>query len=199
MTAPQSLLQMTGADLTPAKLSEAVLVMIDFQNEYLTGALPLNGVEDAVTEGARLLARARREDTPIIHIAHAGRPGGAFDRSQDRGQIIGVVAPLEGEPVIEKPRPNAFSSTTLQESLETLGKQEVILAGFMTHMCVSSTARAALDLGYRTTVVTAATATRDLPGPDGTPVEAAALQRASLAALADRFAILAPTTDELPE
>ena len=101
--------------------------------------------------------------------------------------------------MIEKPRPNAFSSTTLQESLETLGKQEVILAGFMTHMCVSSTARAALDLGYRTTIVAAATATRDLPGPDGTPVEAPALQRASLAALADRFAILASTTDELPE
>ena len=199
MTAPQSLLQMTGADLTPAKLSDAVLVMIDFQNEYLTGALPLNGVEDAVTEGARLLARARREDTPILHIAHAGRPGGAVDRSPERGQILGVVAPLEGEPVIEKPRPNAFSSTTLQESLETLGKQEVILAGFMTHMCVSSTARAALDLGYRTTIVAAATATRDLPGPDGTPVEASALQRASLAALADRFAILASTTDELPE
>lgn len=198
MTAPQSLLQMSGADLTPAKLSEAVLVMIDFQNEYLTGALPLSGVEEAIAEGARLLARARREDTPIIHIAHAGRPGGAFDRSHDRGQIIGVVAPLEGEPVIEKPRPNAFSSTSLQEDLEALGKQEVVLAGFMTHMCVSSTARAALDLGYRTTIVTAATATRDLPGPDGTPVEAAALQRASLAALADRFAVLASTTDELP-
>lgn len=198
MTAPQSLLQMSGADLTPAKLSEAVLVMIDLQNEYLTGALPLNGVEDAVAEAARLLARARREDTPVIHIAHAGRPGGAFDRSQDRGQIIGVVAPLEGETVIEKPRPNAFSSTILQERLEAFGKQEVILAGFMTHMCVSSTARAALDLGYRTTIVTGATATRDLPGPDGTTVEAPALQIASLAALADRFAILAPTTDALP-
>lgn len=199
MTAPQSLLQMSGADLTPAKLSDAVLVMIDLQNEYMTGALPLSGVEDAVAEAARLLARARREDTPVIHIAHAGNPGGAFDRSQDRGQIIGVVAPLEGEMVIEKPRPNAFSSTALQESLEALGRQEVILAGFMTHMCVSSTARAALDLGYRTTIVTAATATRDLPGPDGTPVEASVLQRASLAALADRFAILAPTADELPE
>lgn len=199
MTAPQSLLQMSGADLTPAKLSDAVLVMIDLQNEYMTGALPLSGVEDAVAEAARLLARARREDTPVIHIAHAGNPGGAFDRSQDRGQIIGVVAPLEGETVIEKPRPNAFSSTALQESLEALDRQEVILAGFMTHMCVSSTARAALDLGYRTTIVTAATATRDLPGPDGTPVEASVLQRASLAALADRFAILASTADELPD
>ncbi len=199
MTAPQSLLQMSGADLTPAKLSTSALVMIDLQNEYLTGALPLSGVEDAVAEAARLLARARREGTPVIHIAHAGQPGGAFDRSQDRGQIIGVVAPLEGETVIEKPRPNAFSSTTLQETLETIGKQEVILAGFMTHMCVSSTARAALDLGYRTTIVTAATATRDLPGPDGTTVEASALQQASLAALADRFAILAETTDQLPD
>lgn len=198
MTAPKSLLEMSGADLTPAKLSDAALVMIDFQNEYMTGALPLDGVDAAVAEGARLLARARREGTPVIHIAHAGRPGGAFDRAQERGQIIGVVAPIEGEPVIEKPRPNAFSSTALQESLEALDKQEVILAGFMTHMCVSSTARAALDLGYRTTIVTGATGTRDLPGPDGQPVEAATIQRAALAALADRFAILAETAEQLP-
>ena len=198
MTAPKSLLQMSGADMTPAKLSNAAVVMIDLQNEYLTGALPLPGIEAAVEEAARLLARARRDGAPIIHIAHAGRPGSAFDRAQDRGQIIGAVAPFEGEEVIEKPRPNAFSSTILQERLESLGRQEIILAGFMTHMCVSSTARAALDLGYRTTIVTGATGTRDLLGPDGEAVEAATVQRAALAALADRFAILAPRTDDLP-
>lgn len=57
-------------------------------------------------------------------------------------------------------------------------------------MCVSATVRAALDLGYRTTLVAAATATRDLPDPAGGVVTADALQRAELAALADRFAVV---------
>ena len=33
------------------------------------------------------------------------------------------------------------------------GRNTLILAGFMTHMCISASARAALDLGYQTTVI----------------------------------------------
>ena len=58
----------------------------------------------------------------------------------------------------------------------------------MTHMCVSSTVRAALDLGYRCSVVAGACATRDLPDGAGGVIAANQLQRAELAALADRFA-----------
>ena len=43
----------------------------------------------------------------------------------------------------------------------------LVLAGFMTHMCINSTARGAFNLGFAPTVVAAATATRDLPGTDG--------------------------------
>ena len=47
-----------------------------------------------------------------------------------------------------------------------LGVKKLVLAGFMTHMCVSSTARAALDLGFQTTVPADASATRDLIAQD---------------------------------
>jgi nicotinamidase-related amidase len=60
----------------------------------------------------------------------------------------------------------------------------------MTHMCVSSTARAALDLGYGCTVVGNACATRDLPDGHGGVVSAAELHRVELAALRDRFAVV---------
>ena len=73
------------------------------------------------------------------------------------------------------------------------------MAGFQTHMCISSTARAALDLGYRTTIVDAATATRDLPRPGGGVMEAGDLHVASLAALGDQFAIIAPDVSAIPE
>ena len=72
------------------------------------------------------------------------------------------------------------------------GRRELIVAGFATHMCVSATTRAALDHGYRTTVVAAACATRDLPDPLGGVIAAETVHRAELAALADRFAVVVP-------
>ena len=95
--------------------------------------------------------------------------------------------------------PNAFAGTTLQAEVERLGRKQLILAGFQTHMCVSATARAALDLGYRATVVASASATRDLPGIAGGVVPAQVVHDAELAALADRFAIVAPTVDDVPD
>jgi len=199
MTAPKTLLAMAGADTAPSALDESTLVLIDCQNEYVTGMLPLVGVDAAMDEVARLLARARAAGTPIVHVAHAGRPGGAFDRDADGGQIHVKAAPADGEPVVTKGLPNSFAGTTLQAELERIGRKKLILAGFQTHMCVSATARAALDLGYRSTVVASAAATRDLPGVAGGVVPAQVLHDAELAALADRFAIVAPTVDDVPD
>jgi nicotinamidase-related amidase len=61
----------------------------------------------------------------------------------------------------------------------------------MTHMCVSSTVRAALDFGYMSTVAADACASRDLPDGSGGVVAADAVHRVALAELADRFAIIA--------
>ena len=94
--------------------------------------------------------------------------------------------------MIDKPLPNAFAGTTLAEAL---GPREPILVGFMTHMCVSATARAALDLGRFATIAMDATGTCDLPGPLGGVVPAAEVHRAELAALADRFAVVRTAAD----
>jgi len=194
---PKTLLQMSGAPLDPARLGDAALVMIDCQCEYVSGFLPLVGVGTALDVCADLLARARLAKTPIIHIAHKGKAGGAFDRDAQGGQIEERAAPLEGEPVIEKPLPNAFANTTLLDAIKETGKEQIILAGFMTHMCISSTARAALDLGLRTTILAPATATRALPDGKGGVMSAENLQAASLAALADRFAIIAGDIEQI--
>ncbi len=194
---PKTLLQMVGAPADPAKLDTAAVVMIDCQCEYVSGLLPLDGIDKALEACAGLLARARKSASPVIHVAHKGRAGSAFDRNGAGGQIDPRAAPAAGEPVIEKTLPNAFAATALADMLADLGRNEIILAGFMTHLCVSSTARAALDLGLRTTIVANTTATRDLPGHHGGIVEAATLQAASLAALADRFAIIVDGPDQL--
>lgn len=188
---PKTLLEMAGAKLQPPRLAEASLVLIDYQNEYLTGALPLANVQAAVQEAAQLLEAARSAGAQIIHVAHKGGRGGLFDREDARGQIIDQLAPRTGETVIEKPMPNAFAKTSLAEVLDGQGRRPLVIAGFMTHMCVSSTVRAGLDLGYASTVVANACATRDLPGIDGAaPVDGQTIHAVALAELSDRFALI---------
>jgi len=197
MTQAHTLRGLAGLDNTPSALGDSALVMIDCQNTYREGVMTLVGVEEALAEAAKLLGRARDSGARIFHIAHDSGPGSPYDYSAPIGQIADPVAPRPGEPVIIKGKPNAFVGTDLHDQLQAAGCQNLILAGFMTHMCVNSTARGAFSLGYRTTVVGNATATRDLPGRNGGVLSAADLHDASLMALTDLFAIVVDGADDL--
>lgn len=189
---------LSGLPLTPAGLDESVLVMIDCQNTYTHGVMELDGVDAALDEAAELLDRARSAGIPVIHIQHDDGPGSLYDIHGESGAIIDRVAPRETEPIVVKNYPNAFVQTELSDRLESLGVQNLVLAGFMTHMCVNSTARGAFNLGYAPTVVAAATATRALPGLDQETVPASAIQAASLAGIADLFAVVVPKAADIP-
>lgn len=189
---PKTLLELAGA-ATPSKIEDATVVVIDAQREYVDGKLPLPGVKDALADIAKLLAAARSLGTPVIHVQHKGKKGGAFDPEGEGFEIAPQAAPQEGEVVIEKGLPNSFAGTSLKDALDEAGRKELILAGFMTHMCVEATARAALDLGYKSTVIASTTVTRDLPDPvSGETIAAAEVKRSSLASLNDRFAVVVP-------
>lgn len=194
----KTLLELAGANLTPPALSETALVVIDAQREYVDGKLPLPGAAPALSNIARLLDKARAAGAPVVHVQHKGKAGGLFDPATTSFALADQVAAKEGEAVVEKGLPNAFAGTNLKDLLDATGRKRLVLAGFMTHMCVSSTARAALDLGFQTVVVSDASATRDLPvpGAGGEVLTADDLHRAELAMLADRFAIVC-TTDDL--
>jgi nicotinamidase-related amidase len=192
MSEAKTLLEMAGAPNTPPPLDQSVLVMIDCQREYVDGKVPLVGVDRALAECADLLARARGAGAPVVHVQHKGRAGGLFDPDTAAYRIADAAAPEADERCLTKGLPNAFVGTELDEVLRETGRKSVIFAGFMTHMCVSSSVRAAVDLGYGAVVVDAACATRDQPDGAGGVVPAAELHRAELAALADRFAIVVP-------
>ncbi|MEH3116244.1 MAG: cysteine hydrolase family protein [Methylorubrum populi] len=192
MTDLKTLRSLSGLPPEPAALAGSALVLIDLQNTYREGVMRLDGVEPAIREAKTLLERARDAGIPVFHVRHDAGPGSPYDLTAAIGQISDEVAPREGEAVVTKTYPSSFVGTDLQARLEAAGVKDVILAGFMTHMCVNSTARGAFNLGFRPTVVASATATRALPGPDGATVPAAALQAASLAALSDLFAVVAP-------
>ncbi len=196
MSEAKTLLQMAGAKPSPAKLSDAVVVIIDAQNEYVSGKLPLAGVDAALARIADLLAAARAAGAPIIHVAQRGRPGGLFDPDGETFKFAAPAAPQAGEAVVEKPLPNAFAKTDLDAKLQATGRKTLVIAGFMTHMCVSATTRSALDHGYTVTVAADAAATRALPDPlGGADLPAENIHRTALAELADRFATVARVAD----
>ncbi len=198
MTASTTLRDVIGLDGRLPRLADATLIMIDFQNTYRTGVMELDGAEAALAAGARLLAAARAAGTPVVHIVNDGGEGTPYDIRARIGAVCDEVAPAEGERVVVKRFPDSFHDTGLEEILQELDAgPDLVLAGFMTHMCVTFTAQGAFNLGYRPTVVAEATATRSLVAPDGTLLPAAALQAASLTTVTDLFGTVAPTVNDL--
>jgi nicotinamidase-related amidase len=181
---------LSGMVDSPKPLRESALILIDCQNTYRQGVLKLEGVEEALVEAQHLLQRARTLGVPVIHIAHDAGAGSPYDVRAEIGQIADVVAPRGDEPVIIKNYPSSFEKTDLDARLKSLGVKNLVLAGFMTHMCINSTARAAFNHGYGATVVASATATRALPGPTGSLLSAKVVHEAALAALGDLPAVI---------
>ena len=199
MTTPSTTLrELTGMPDAPAALSDSALVMIDLQNTYTHGVMALENVEPAIEQAARLLGRARSAGAPIVHVQHEAGAGTPYDTNAEIGAIVDAVAPEPGEHRVVKNFPSSFVQTDHAEYMHDNGAKKLVLTGFMTHMCVNSTARGAFNLGFAPTVVAGATATRALPGPDGT-VAASALQQASLAALADMFAVVVAEGSAVPD
>jgi nicotinamidase-related amidase len=192
----ETLRNLAGLPREPASLTESSLVMIDLQNTYTRGVMELENVQPAIDEAAELLDRARSAGIPIYHVVHDDGPGSLYDVRAEIGRIVDRVAPRDGEPVIVKGYPNSFTATDLHDRLAPASN--LVLAGFMTHMCVSSTARGAFSLGHNPAVVAGTTATRALPGVDGVEVSAAALQAASLAGIADLFGVVVPRASDVP-
>ncbi|MEU1145799.1 isochorismatase family protein [Streptomyces sp. NPDC005863] len=189
-----TLRELNGFDQEPAKLAGSTLILIDFQNTYTRGVMELDGWEESLDAAAQLLARAREAGTRVVHVINDGGEGTPYDIRAEIGAIHPKVAPLEGEPVVVKQVPNAFVGTDLADHL-TEG-QDVVIAGWMTHMCVAFTAQGAFLNGNRPTVVADATATRSLPVA-GTDIDARQVHDGALATIADLYGVVVPTHKEL--
>src|SRR5262249_40016927 len=131
--APQTLFQLAGAPTQPSPLDGATLVIVDAQREYVSGKLPLAGVAAAIGETAGLLALARKNGMPVVHVVHKSNPGAAlFDPSTPFAEIVPELTPAAGEEIIGKRLPNAFAGTNLADHLrgigERTGRKELILA-----------------------------------------------------------------------
>jgi nicotinamidase-related amidase len=173
------------------------LLIVDIQRDYFPGgAHPLVEPERAAANAAAVIGTFRSAGDPVVHLQHVwDAPEATFMRPGTDGvEIHEAVAPADGEPVLQKAAPNGFVGTELESELRRLGVDELVVAGMMSSMCVDATVRAAVDLGFATTVVHDACAAPDLeflgetiPGP--------AVHGAFMAALADGYASLVAADD----
>lgn len=193
-----TLLDILGVKPQPAQLSQSAVVIVDAQREYLDGAVPLKGIQESLVEIKKLLDKARAKNVPVFHVVHQTMPGAPiFAPDSWTSEIIDAVKPVGDEAVVKKNLPSAFVNTDLKKFLDEAGKKELVVAGFMTHMCINATTRSAVDLGFQPTVVGTACATRDLPGANGGVVTAEELHRSNLASLADLLACVCERVDDL--
>ncbi|MGW4531362.1 isochorismatase family protein [Nocardia sp. NPDC004340] len=192
----QTLRDLSGFDQTPATLADATLILVDYQNTYTRGVMELTGWEPALDAAADLLARARAAGASVIHIVNDGGPGTPYDITDEIGRIHPRVAPIDGEPVVVKTVPNAFVGTDLAAHVDAAGHKDVVIAGFMTHMCVTFTTEGAFLRGNHPTVVADASATRPLLSAAG-EVGAAQLHESALATIADLYGVVVAAGSEL--
>lgn len=86
-------------------------------------------------------------------IGDAGPMGRILVRGEPGHEIVSELAPLPGEPVVDKPGKGAFYATDLEAILRGRDVQWLLVAGVTTEVCVQTTVREANDRGYRCVVL----------------------------------------------
>ena len=181
---------LTGASTTPSiDTGSTALLVIDFQNEYFSGKMPIPEGKAALENAKRLIEMADASDMPVFHIQHL-TPSGApiFAEGSSSADFNADLQPAANHAVVRKTSISVFPTTDIDAQLKAKGIKTLIVSGLMTHACVAGAARDAVPLGYDVIVANDACATRDVDGADGKTVPHGLLHQASLASLADTFA-----------
>ncbi|MEJ8834879.1 cysteine hydrolase family protein [Ramlibacter sp. AN1133] len=132
------------------------LVVIDVQNDYFPGgAYPLWNPERALAATEQAIHAARARGLPVVCVQHvAGGPSPFFNAGTHGVQIHDRIRAAAGDaPVVTKAHADAFHATTLHETLQGLGVDELLVCGMMTQNCVTHTAISRRADDYRKVTV----------------------------------------------
>ncbi|MEM5314084.1 isochorismatase family protein [Paraburkholderia sp. JHI869] len=126
------------------------LVVIDVQNEYVSGDLLIEypPVETSLANIGRAIDAARVAGVPVVvvqNLAPADSP--IFARGSVGADLHPVVASREHDHYVEKSLPSAFAGTDLKDWLAGRGIDTLAVAGYMTHNCDASTVFEATHAG----------------------------------------------------
>lgn len=174
----------------PVSLQAATtaLLVIDFQNEYFTGKMPIPDGTKALNNTKRLITFADQHKMPVFHIQHvtpAGTP--IFAEDGYTVQFHPEMQPSTHHSVVQKSNVSVFAGTDIDARLKAASIKTLIIAGLMTHACVAGAARDAAPAGYDVIVVDDASATRAIEAPDGSIIAHDVLHRSALTTIADTF------------
>lgn len=158
---------------------------------YADGLLSTVNVKSTRAAISSLLETYRSASAPIIHVVHA-TPDGApvFTPNTPLAQEFSELTPKSGESVVSKNHPGSFTGTNLQELIQKTGRNQLVLTGYMAHVCVSTTARQAAEKGYDVILAKEAIGDRDIPGVKGTELVDVVLKE-----LADGFGTVVSVKD----
>ncbi|MDB5678824.1 cysteine hydrolase family protein [Sphingomonas bacterium] len=183
------------------------LLVIDVQRGFDDPAWGPRNNPGAEANIATLIAAWRAAHAPVMHVHHnSPKLSGRLRWGTPGGEPKPEALPTGTEPVYRKTVNSAFIGTRLSADLYERGITTLVIAGLTTNHCVSTTARMAGNLGFRTFVAADATAAFARANLDGAIRSAEEVHQAALSDLHDEFArvidthwlIAALGEDEMP-
>lgn len=173
---------------------DAVLIVIDVQQAFDDPSWGKRNNLTAEANIAALLAEWRKTRRPIIHVHHRSpRMESLFHPDRPGFKVKPEAEPLPDEPVIYKDVNSAFIGTDLEQRLSARGATTLVMIGITTDHCVSTSTRMAGNLGFKTYIVSDATATFERSRPGGTLFSAEQMHETALASLHEEFATVIDT------
>jgi nicotinamidase-related amidase len=158
------------------------LLVIDVQNEYFTGALPITHPAGHLEQILSAMDAAAGRVPTIVVQHHFQTPEKPFFQKGTPGwELHPDVKARPHDLLIEKTLPGSFTDTPLEGWLREHNIDTVTIAGYMTHMCCDTTARQAVHRGFTVEFLRDATGTLDLSNSAG-EVTAEELHRSILCA-----------------
>lgn len=137
------------------------LLVIDVQNEYFTGKLPVSYPSESLENILKAMDAAHGQGIPVIVIQHTAKAPDSpiFRKGSHKWEIHPEVAKRPHSLFIEKNFPGSFTETELESWLRERDIDTVVISGYMTHMCCDTTARQAFHLGFNVEFLSDATGT----------------------------------------
>ena len=176
-------------------MNEALLV-IDVQNEYFTGKLPVTWPPKSFENILTAMDYAHASRVPVVVIQHTKLAPEAvtFKKGTDAWELHDEVKRRHADVIMEKTLPGSFTGTRLEEWLQARRISTVTIAGYMTQMCCDTTARQAFHRKYAVNFLSDATGTLSVTNSAGSICDAD-LHRATLVTQAMRFSRVLATVE----